>query len=290
MASNPMQRKARNSFLLGVIITLLIAGVIVALLFVQLKQKTEQLKAEADSKRNVYVLSQDVKSGQVITQDMFVTKQISQDAIPSNATATSSVIDTWYLQTKDGKTFSTDYYNNITNTSFSKSQQGLYINEPDSIIEVVEINGKKYKCTDKYNGDVNSLTEVSSRDNVLQDDDGAYIVDASNTNDIITRVYQETATGSYYVYKLDTDSMTTSTQRTRVKTYLSLQNVPVVAKVTMNKNTVATPNLVVQSDEVVTDDTRQQEYNMIVLPVDLMTNDYVDVRLMTPGGQDFIVV
>ena len=290
MASNPMQRKARNSFLLGVIITLLIAGVIVALLFVQLKQKTEQLKAEADSKRNVYVLSQDVKSGQVITQDMFVTKQISQDAIPSNATATSSVIDTWYLQTKDGKTFSTDYYNNITNTSFSKSQQGLYINEPDSIIEVVEINGKKYKCTDKYNGDVNSLTEVSSRDNILQDDDGAYIVDASNTNDIITRVYQETATGSYYVYKLDTDSMTTSTQRTRVKTYLSLQNVPVVAKVTMNKNTVATPNLVVQSDEVVTDDTRQQEYNMIVLPVDLMTNDYVDVRLMTPGGQDFIVV
>lgn len=170
MASNPMQRKARNSFLLGVIITLLIAGVIVALLFVQLKQKTEQLRAEANSKRNVYVLSQDVKSGQVITQDMFVTKQISQDAIPSNATATSSVIDTWYLQTKDGKTFSTDYYNNITNTSFSKSQQGLYINEPDSIIEVVEINGKKYKCTDKYNGDVNSLTEVSSRDNVLQDD------------------------------------------------------------------------------------------------------------------------
>ena len=61
MASNPMQRKARNSFLLGVIITLLIAGVIVALLFVQLKQKTEQLKAEADSKRNVYVLSNNTR-------------------------------------------------------------------------------------------------------------------------------------------------------------------------------------------------------------------------------------
>ena len=76
MASNPMQRKARNSFLLGVIITLLIAGVIVALLFVQLKQKTEQLRAEANSKRNVYVLSQDVKSGQVITQDMFVTNKL----------------------------------------------------------------------------------------------------------------------------------------------------------------------------------------------------------------------
>ena len=58
----------------------------------------------------------------------------------------------------------------------------------------------------------------------------------------------------------------------------------------MNKNTVVTPYLVVQSDEVVTDDVRQQEYNMVVLPVDLMTNDYVDIRLMTPAGQDFIVV
>ena len=54
MASNPMQRKARNSFLLGVIITLLIAGVIVALLFVQLKQKTEQLKAEAQKEMYMF--------------------------------------------------------------------------------------------------------------------------------------------------------------------------------------------------------------------------------------------
>ena len=58
----------------------------------------------------------------------------------------------------------------------------------------------------------------------------------------------------------------------------------------MNANTVITPQLVVQSDAIVTDDTRQEEYNMIVLPVDLMTNDYVDIRLMTPGGQNFIVV
>ena len=33
MASNPMQRKARNSFLLGMIITLLITGAIIVFLF-----------------------------------------------------------------------------------------------------------------------------------------------------------------------------------------------------------------------------------------------------------------
>ncbi len=290
MASNPMQRKARNSFLLGMIVTLLIAGVIIALLFMQLKQKTDELQAEVNAKRNVYVLKQDVKSGQIITEDMFETKQVNQDAIPSNATATASVISTWFLQTKDGKTFNTDYYNNITNQTFSQPEQGLYINEPDSIIEVVEIDGKKYKCEDKYTGSKNDLTEVSSRDEVVQDDDGAYIVDATNSSDKITRVYQEATTGEYYIYKLDTSSMTTSNSRTRVKEYLTLQQAPVVAKVTMNKNTVVTPSLVVQSDEVVTDDVRQQEYNMVVLPVDLMTDDYIDIRLMTPSGQDFIVV
>ncbi len=284
MASNPMQRKARNSFLLGVIVTLLIAGVIIALLFMQLKNKTEELQKETNAKRNVYVLAQDVKSGQVITEDMFTTKQINQNAIPSNATATASVIDTWYLQTKDGKTFNTDNYNNIKNITFNQPTQGLYINESDSIIEVVEVDGKKYKSLDKYTGEKSSLTEVSSRDEVLQDDDGSYIIDANSSTDKITRVYQETTTGEYYVYKLN------ATKNAREKEYLILQNVPVVAKVSMNQNTVVTPYLVVQSDEVVTDDVRQQEYNMVVLPVDLMTNDYIDIRLMTPSGQDFIVV
>ena len=194
------------------------------------------------------------------------------------------------MQTKDGKSFNTDAYNNIVNTTFSQPEQGLYINEPDSIIEVIEIDGKKYKCTEKYTGNKDSLTEVSNRDDVVQDNDGAYIVDTTNSSDKITRVYQEATTGAYYVYKIDTSSMTTSTTKTRVKSYLELQQATVVAKVNMNQNTVVTPNLVVQSDEVVTDDVRQQEYNMVVLPVDLMTDDYIDIRLMTPSGQDFIVV
>ena len=134
MASNPMQRKSRNSFLLGVIITLLIAGVIIALLFLQLKQKTEQLNAELNAKVNVYVLTKNVKSGQVLTQDMFTIKKIHKDTIPSNATATSSVISTWYLQTKDGTMVNTD-------------SKGLYLDKPDSIIEVTEENGEKYKYT-----------------------------------------------------------------------------------------------------------------------------------------------
>lgn len=271
MASNPMQRKSRNSFLLGVILTLLIAGIIIALLFLQLKQKTEELNAELSAKVKVYTLTQDVKSGQVLTEDMFSLKSIHKDSIPSNATATPSVISTWFLQTKDGTMVKTD-------------KQGLYLDKPDSILEVMEENGDKYKFPNS------EKTAVSSRDEIIQDEAGAYIVDTSNSTDEITRVYQEDSTNQYYIYKLDTSSMSTGSNKTRTKEYLELQNVPVLAKVTMNANTVITPNLIVQSDEAVSDDTREQEYNMVVLPVDLMTDDYVDIRLMTPSGQDFIVV
>ena len=37
MATNPMQRKARNSFLLGIVVTLLITGAVIAFLILQLK-------------------------------------------------------------------------------------------------------------------------------------------------------------------------------------------------------------------------------------------------------------
>lgn len=115
------------------------------------------------------------------------------------------------------------------------------------------------------------------------------VIRAENNSDNVTRVYEGDA-GNYYIYKLDNSSMSTSDSVKRTKVELTLKNVPVLAKVDMNQNTVITPNLVMQSDARVTDDVRIQEYNMIVLPVDLATDDYVDIRLMTPGGQDFIVV
>ena len=62
-----------------------------------------------------------------------------------------------------------------------------------------------------------------------------------------------------------------------------------IAKVNMNKNTVLTVDLVSEG-EVLTDDIRKQEYNAIVLPVDLITGDYVDIRIQFPNGQDFIVI
>lgn len=63
MAVNPMQRKANNSFLLGILITLLITGIIIAILLMQLsKLNAEQKKNEAN-KSFAYVVIDAVKSG-----------------------------------------------------------------------------------------------------------------------------------------------------------------------------------------------------------------------------------
>ena len=270
MASNPMQRKSRNSFLLGMIITLLITGVVIVFLFLQLKKAKDEQKQEEAQKVNVYTLNMNVKSGQVLTEDMFSKQRVNKSTIPSNATSVASVIESWFLQTKDGNKVNTD-------------SEGLYLNRADSIIEIAQEDGEYYKL-------VNGQKEkVSLRTDPIQDDQGAFIVDTNN-EDTITKVYQEDTTGQYYVYRLDSSTMNTGNNRTRVKEYLEINNVPVIAKVDMNKNTVITPDLVVQSDEVVTDDTRQQEYNVVILPTDLLTDDYIDIRLMTPSGQDFIVV
>ena len=58
----------------------------------------------------------------------------------------------------------------------------------------------------------------------------------------------------------------------------------------MKKNTVVTTELLNKGDNIVQDDVRKQEYNMLVLPTDLTTGDYIDIRVMFPNGQDYIAV
>ena len=41
MATNPMQKKARNSFILGILITFVIMAIIVAVLLLQIKKMQE---------------------------------------------------------------------------------------------------------------------------------------------------------------------------------------------------------------------------------------------------------
>ena len=65
---------------------------------------------------------------------------------------------------------------------------------------------------------------------------------------------------------------------------------PMVAKIDLDKNTVITTEMVTASDQLSTDDLREQEISSVVLPTDLNDDDVVDIRLRMPDGRDYLVV
>ena len=220
MTSNPMQRQARNSFLLGMLVAILIAGLIIAFLFIQLKNSQKELKAVNASMKQVYVLSQEVKSGDILTIDMFTKVSTKTAAIPANYVDISTLIDAYSLYTKDGTRILSRY---------EDGEQNLYLDDNE--------NEKQQ-----------------------------------------TKVEFDLESSKYY------------TEKDGTKQYIETATAPVVAKVAIPQNTIVTQSMIARSDEIQTADMRQQEYNMLVLPMDLVTDDFIDIRFMLPTGQDYIVV
>ncbi len=82
MAMNPMQKKARTSFLLGMFLTLILTGIVIVFLILQLgKIKKEQA---AIIYKDVYVISQDITSGGKI-EGSLITKKVDSTVAPNNA-------------------------------------------------------------------------------------------------------------------------------------------------------------------------------------------------------------
>lgn len=158
MAKNPMQRKARNSFILGMIITLIITGIIIGFLVFKIIDMKDKNKEQISAEKEVYVLNTDIKSGESIKIENLKKVKIANDVIPTGTIAISEIEDT------------------------------------------------------------------------------------------------------------------------------------TVAKIDLNKGTVLVSNMLTESENKTANDTRIQEYNMIILPSQINTNEYVDIRLRLPSGLDYIVV
>ena len=158
MAKNPMQRKARNSFILGMFITLVITGSIIGLLVFKLININKEDKEKEQGLKNAYVLVTDIKSGDSIKLENLKKVDIETNIIPSNAITLSQIEE--------------------------------------------------------------------------------------NT----------------------------------------------IAKIDLKTGTILSSDMITNSDDKTTNDTRVQEYNMILLPSQINTNEYVDIRLRLPSGLDYIVV
>ena len=63
-----------------------------------------------------------------------------------------------------------------------------------------------------------------------------------------------------------------------------------IAKIDLEEGTIITANMLTTTDQKPTNDTRKQEYNMVILPTQIKSGDYVDIRLRLSNGVDFLVV
>lgn len=215
MASNPMQRKARNSFLLGMVLAILIAAIPVVFLYMKNKDLNEKIQADKQLLRQVYVLNQDIKSGQTVTSDMFSLSSVTLAGVPSNATSDIiSELSSYALCDKAGNEINTD------------ENGKLYLTENGKKVEII-----KEENTDNY-------------------------------------------------YKVENNN----------KVYVELTEKPLIAKIDLKKNTIVTTKYLARSDEMTTNDTRTQSYSMIVLPSNLSTGDFIDIRYKLPDGRDYIVL
>lgn len=131
MASNPMQRQKQLSFWKGVLITLLICAIIIGGLGYMLYKKIEAEKELEASMKKVYVLSKDVESGQTITQNMLVLKEVSNTTIPSNAVSDAERLKTYSLQDEKGNEIYTD-------------SQGLYVKDEEKTVRITTDQNGNY--------------------------------------------------------------------------------------------------------------------------------------------------
>lgn len=67
-------------------------------------------------------------------------------------------------------------------------------------------------------------------------------------------------------------------------------NVVAVAKIDLSAGTILTQGMLNSSQTTLTNDLRQQEYNMIALPQNVSKGKFIDIRLQLPTGGDYIVV
>ncbi len=229
MATNPMQRKSRISFLLGMLLMLIIAALVIAFLYMKIRSQQEDIEKYKKSTTKVCVLKKDVKSGEIILPEMFEKRDVSNAAIPSNATV--------------------DVGNMIENTKIIDTQ-GRSINIPTT--------GKNYYYY------------------VFEGQDGDAILYKDGEKEPAT-----TLVAGDKAFYMDKNNQ---------KVYIEVAKVDfVIAKIDMKANTVITKSAIAPSDEVVTNDLRKEEYNVISLPVDLEPEEYIDVRFMLPNGQNYIV-
>ena len=63
-----------------------------------------------------------------------------------------------------------------------------------------------------------------------------------------------------------------------------------IAKIDIPAKAILTKEMFSTEDVILTDDLREEEYNVVILPSNLTTGDTIDIRLRLPTGEDYVVI
>lgn len=114
MVANPMQRKARNSFLLGMTITLIVCIIIAVVVYVMLSGKEKKKEAEEGALTYAYRLKTNIKSGEEITLDKVEAVLVTEKAVPAGAFASKTKVkDSKGKETWTNKAFPGGYKSKV---------------------------------------------------------------------------------------------------------------------------------------------------------------------------------
>ena len=252
MAMNPMQKKSMISFLLGAVLMLVLGAIVIVFLIMQIKEKDKKIAQFTANQSNVYVLNRDVKSGQVLTPDMFSFTRISNSVRPANATTDIiTTLASYSLSSTSGIPVGIDDAQGYYYCKIGENKYPIYILDSQGN----EVAAKAYEVADGADGKkIYTKTSIE-----LKAKDPAY----------------------YYE----------NNQRLPAnKKEITIAENAVIAKLDMQANTIITSDLIARANETTTNDLRKMEYNIISLPVELEPKDYVDIRLTLPTGESYIVL
>lgn len=184
MASNPMQKKARNSFILGMLMTFIIMAAVVGVLLLQLRKMNEEEQTRKASLVKVCVLTEDVKSGDFITNEMIKVEEVLSSTVPKNGAADVTNLNSWFLEDKSGNRVET------------KKEDGKTVRNKETGKAEYQLNrdGKSYD---------------------LKEDNGAYYIELTN-NGVIEKEYVELVTPQL-IAKIDMKANTVVTSEMLVK-------------------------------------------------------------------------
>lgn len=265
MAKNPMQRRANTSFILGILITLLLTGIVIVFLVMQLLKSKETIQTYEANRVSVFVLNTRVNSGQTITEDMITTKQVDKNTVPENAFNDMTLLTNYSLEDANGNPIRTNEFGDLY---VSISQANASGQTTNSVYVITTEDGEKYY---RY---VKPETAYSAAQ--VKETSSGYVVTTATGDVPVTEI-----DGSYYAQHQEVQN--------EEKVEYPLSQVPIVAKVTMAPNTVLTNTLIAKSTEKVTNDLRRQEYSVILITSQIASGDYIDIRLRMPDGTDYIV-